>query len=58
MSADEPQDEEGDGRYLFSSFGRNALINLDSGKWIEIFGRIVTLFGRASRARRKRSEAN
>ena len=43
---------------FFPSFGRNALINLDSGKWIEIFGRILTLFGRASGARRKRSEAN
>ena len=52
------QDEEGVGSYFFPSFGRNALINLDSGKWIEIFGRILTLFGRASCARWKRSEAN
>ena len=34
------------GSYFFRSFGHNALINLDSGKWNEIFGRILTLFGR------------
>ena len=43
---------------FFCSFGRNALINLDSGKWIEIFGTTLTLFGRASRARKKRSEGD
>jgi hypothetical protein len=40
------------------SFGHNALINLDSGKWIEIFGRILALFGRAARVQRKRSEGD
>jgi hypothetical protein len=41
---------------FFPSFGHNALINLDSGKWIEVFGTIVTLFGSASCALWKRLE--
>jgi hypothetical protein len=43
---------------FFASFGHNALINLDSAKWIEIFGTILTLFGRASCIRKKHSEGD